>query len=279
MDINHKGDVTVRLLDRRRGRIAYDLYGAGNTGPLVVCVPGMGSVRGSFRFLAPALAEQGYRVAAMDLRGHGDSDVSFDEYGDEAAGSDAIALIGELGDGPAVLIGNSMGAAAAVWASVERPDLVSALVLTGPFLRDAPSGPARRLLMRLMFLRPWGPALIKAYMGKLYPGPAPEGHSEHVAAVAAALRPRDRYRAVIRTFGSSHAAVETRLPEVAVPSLVVMGEADPDWPDPAAEADWIRGRIGADVLMVPGSGHYPHEQRPDLVNRAVLEFARGAVRG
>jgi pimeloyl-ACP methyl ester carboxylesterase len=53
-----------------------------------------------------------------------------------------------------------------------------------------------------------------------------------------------------------------------------MGELDRDFDDPAAEAAWIAGKLGGEVLMVPESGHYPHAQRPDLVVPAVTEFAR-----
>jgi len=43
-------------------------------------------------------------------------------------------------------------------------------------------------------------------------------------------------------------------------NLVVMGEKDPDFKDPAAEAAFIGERLGATVVMVPGTGHYPHAQ-------------------
>src|SRR5512140_2172703 len=79
----------TRFLDRPGGRIAYDLAGAG---PLIVCTPGMGDLRSSYRFLAPALVAAGYRVATMDLRGHGDSDPTFAECDDVAAGTDVVAL-------------------------------------------------------------------------------------------------------------------------------------------------------------------------------------------
>src|ERR1700689_1414183 len=105
---------TPSYLDRPQGRVAYDV--AGN-GPLVVLVPGMGDLRGAYRFLAPALRDAGYRVACTDLRGHGDSDAHFDAYGDEPTASDVIALIEQLGDGPAVVVGNSMGAASAALAA------------------------------------------------------------------------------------------------------------------------------------------------------------------
>ena len=90
---------------RPDGGIAYDVQGSG---PLVICLPGMGTTRGVFRFLAPALATAGYRVATMDLRGHGESDASFHGYDDIAAGGDALGLIGMIGEDRAVLTGREV---------------------------------------------------------------------------------------------------------------------------------------------------------------------------
>src|SRR5215217_1287179 len=107
--------MTTSYLGVDGGRIAYEVTG---TGPLVVCVPGMGDVRQVFRHMAPALVAAGYRVATMDLRGHGDSDATMAEYGDAATARDLLALIAHLG-GPAIVVGNSMGAGAAVIAAAE----------------------------------------------------------------------------------------------------------------------------------------------------------------
>ena len=98
-------------LSRPEGRIGYDVAGDGS---LVVLVPGMGDLRAGYRFLAPALREAGYRVACTDLRGHGDSDATFTP----TAMRKPPAIHPpdrELG-GPAVVVGNSMGAGAAVLA-------------------------------------------------------------------------------------------------------------------------------------------------------------------
>ena len=46
----------------------------------------MGDLRSVYRFTVPALVDAGYRVATMDLRGHGDSDDSFSTFDDVAAG-------------------------------------------------------------------------------------------------------------------------------------------------------------------------------------------------
>jgi pimeloyl-ACP methyl ester carboxylesterase len=266
--------VTTEYLNRPEGRIAYDVIGAG---PLVVCAPGMGDLRSVYRFLAPALAEAGYRVATMDLRGHGESDATFSVYDDVAAGSDLIALVGHLG-GPAVLVGNSMSAGAAVWAAAEAPELVSGLVLIGPFVRNAPVGRVAAWAFRLGLLRPWGPAAWNAWYAKLYPGRPPADLAEHRERIRRSLRRPGRWRAFLRTSRTSHEPAAARLGEVAAPTLVVMGERDPDFRDPAAEAAWIAERLGGETLVVPGAGHYPQAEFPEIVTPAVVAFLRRARR-
>ena len=127
------------------GRIGYDVAGHGAQ---VMLVPGLGDLRAGDRFLASALRAAGYRVACTDLRSHGDSDATFTSYGDEETAGDVIALIEELG-GPAVVVGNSMGAWSAVLAAAQRPGLVSGLVLAGPFVRNPRTSAMRRLLLRV----------------------------------------------------------------------------------------------------------------------------------
>jgi pimeloyl-ACP methyl ester carboxylesterase len=266
---------TTRFLDRPGGRVAYDVAG---DGPLIVCLPGMGDLRSVFRFLAPALVEAGFRVATMDLRGHGDSDATFDAYDDVAAGSDALALVEALG-GPAVLIGNSMGAGAAAWAAAERPDLVRALVLVGPFVRNPETARTAELAFRLALLRPWGPAAWNAWYARLYPGRRPADLDAHRARIRASLRRPGRWDAFARTTHTSHAPVEARLGEIDAPTLVVMGERDPDFADPTAEAHWIADRLRGRAVIVPGAGHYPHAEYPEIATPEIVGFLRAEVPG
>ncbi|MGB5936728.1 MAG: alpha/beta hydrolase [Ornithinimicrobium sp.] len=255
-------------LTRPEGAIVYDLHGEG---PLVVLVPGMGDLRATYRFLVPVLAEAGYQVAVTDLRGHGDSDTTFSSYGDAETASDVVALIEALG-GPAVVIGNSMGAAAAAYAAAERPDLVRGLVLMGPFLRDT-STATQRVLLRVAMARPWVAGVWKRYLLTLYAGRPAVDQDAYLADVAAAMKKPGHAKAfALLVKNLDHGVVRERLSAVQAPSLVVMGELDPDFPDPAAEAQWIHQKIGAQVVMVSEAGHYPQSQRPDAVAPAVLDF-------
>ena len=256
-------------LQRPGGRLAYEVHG---TGLLVVCIPGMGQLRSSYRYLIPALAGAGLRTAAMDLRGHGDSDTSFEQFDDVAAGDDALALVEELGETRAVLVGNSMGAGAAVWAAGQRPDLVAGLVLIGPFVRDVPMNPLLAWAFRVAMGGPWAARVWTAYLPSLSPGGRPPDYDDHRAAVAASLTRPGRSRAFRATTRTSHDPPETQLGRIDCPALVVMGERDPDFPDPAAEAHHIAEQLGGQTLLVPNSGHYPQAEQPDIVNPAVLAF-------
>lgn len=66
-----------------------------------------------------------------------------------------------------------------------------------------------------------------------------------------------------------------RLGAVRGRSLVIMGTADPDFPDPAGEARWLAAQLGGGTpLLVDGAGHYPHAERPDEVGRAIVEWLK-----
>ena len=276
MATNNSFSSSTRHLPRPDGRIAYDVTGEG---PLVVLVPGMGDLRATYRFLAPALVAAGHRVATTDLRGHGDSDASFAAYGDVETAGDVLALIEALG-GPAVIVGNSMGAGAAAYAAAERPDLVSALVLVGPFVRDGSISALTRVMMRVAMATPWAALSWKSYAPKFYAGRRPDDLDTYLPEVVASIKRPGYAKAFSLTTRTSHAPVEARLGEVSAPTLVVMGEQDPDFPDPRAEADWIAATLHGTAVMVGEAGHYPQSQQPGIVVDAIVSFlAEAGIRG
>jgi pimeloyl-ACP methyl ester carboxylesterase len=265
----------VQMLDRPGGRVAYEVAG---DGPQVACAPGMGELRSSYRYTAPALTGAGFRVATMDLRGHGDSDATFDRYDAVAAGQDLLALVQHLG-GSVVLVGNSMAAGAAVWAAAERPEAVAGLVLIGPFVRNAPTKPVMVAVFKALMSGPWAPMMWTSYLAKLYPGRKPDDFAAQRNAIAASMKKPGHRKAFTATTRTSHVPAEARIGDVRAPTLVVMGTADPDFPDPAAEARWIAERLDADVVMVPGAGHYPHTEYPEVVNPPLVRFCEQVTAG
>lgn len=80
----------------------------------------------------PALLEAGYRVIAVDHRGHGRSSAPEGEYRPEVLADDAAALLDHLGLSSVTVVGHSMGTVVASALAVQRPELVGRLVLVDP---------------------------------------------------------------------------------------------------------------------------------------------------
>ncbi len=263
------------FIETAEGRLAYEEVG---DGPLVVCVPSMGDLRQEYRFLAPFLAEAGFRVASLDLRGLGESSVGWKDYSVVGVASDIGAAIERLGAGRAYVVADSMGAGAAVYLAAERPDLVGGLVLMDPFVRGA-AKPLEKVLYSLLFADPWGPFVWKAYYASLYPSRKPADFADYTRRLAANLAEKGRMAAVRSMMRASKEASGRAVGRVRCRSVVIMGKRDPDFKDPEAEARALAVELGSSHRMVEGAGHYPHAEFPGETASLVLDFLRDAERG
>jgi pimeloyl-ACP methyl ester carboxylesterase len=260
--------MTTNYFKQQNGTIAYDDVG---TGPLVVCAPSMGDLRQEYRFLSQQLAAAGYRAISMDVRGHGETSTGWSDYSVAGVGADIAALIRHLNAGPAVVVGESMAAGAAIWAAAEAPECVKGLVLIGPFVRGE-GKPLLQLLFRVMLARPWGPALWLRYFKSLYPTRRPADFDEYCAALHSNLKQPGRLEALQKMMDASKRASEERIPRVAAPALVLMGSQDPDFKPPEAEAKWVATALHGTYHLIDGAGHYPQTEMPEVTAPLILSF-------
>jgi pimeloyl-ACP methyl ester carboxylesterase len=281
-----EADMT-EFLEVAGGRIAYDVTGEG---PLVVLSHGIGDRRQAYRFLAPKLAQAGYRVASADLRGHGESSMGWTSVSGKDAitrtdiAGDLLALIRYLG-GPAVIVGHSISGGAATIAAAMEPELVSGIVEINPFTKTQKislGGLLRIRRYRQGMTRLLGTQLLKnlglwmRYLDVAYPT-KPADYAEYMAALAAKLREPGRMAEFMKTGKSTPADAAAQLPNITCAALVVMGTLDPDFADPRAEGDAIVAAMPSGlgtVAMVNGAGHYPHAQSPDEVAALVIPFLK-----
>ncbi|WP_368496950.1 alpha/beta fold hydrolase [Herbiconiux sp. A18JL235] len=262
----------TRFVSTGAGRIAYDAQGdTPGHGPTLVMLPGMGELRSTYRHLAPLLVDAGYRVVTADLRGHGDSDAGFASYGDGETADDLVALLHELGT-PAVVVGNSMSAGAAVIAAARHPELVTGLVLVGPFVRNPAASALQQALFRVLMAPLWARRMWNGYLPTLYSGRKPDDFADYRRQVSAAMKRPGYTRAFSLTTRVSHAEAEAALGSVTSPTLVVMGAADPDFPSPAAEAEWVSTALNGTAVLIDDAGHYPHAQQPEQTAAAIVSF-------
>ncbi|MEO0467749.1 MAG: alpha/beta hydrolase [Pseudomonadota bacterium] len=121
-------------------------------GPLVLLVHGFPESWYSWRHQLPVLASAGYRVAAPDVRGYGDSDAPHDvsAYAMAEMTADFAGLAEALSGEPAVIIGHDWGAPMAWASALFHPERFRAVAgLSVPY--TAPSKVPPMALYKKMF--------------------------------------------------------------------------------------------------------------------------------
>jgi pimeloyl-ACP methyl ester carboxylesterase len=218
-----------------------------------------------------------YRTIAMDHRDAGDSDPCPAPYTTADQAGDAAAVLRALGVERAAVVGISMGGFIALELTLRHPELVERLVLTStsaggrthvrPGLgltlhylwrgnrRGEPGELARRTYTRIM-----APGYLKSHPDVMTQIAEIARHKPQSAAEYAR-----QFRACQR-----HDVVD-RLGQIAVPTLVIHGTADPLVR--VANGRHLAAHIpGARLILYPNTGHIPIIERADDYNRDVLAF-------
>jgi pimeloyl-ACP methyl ester carboxylesterase len=254
-----------------------DLYSitAGH-GPPVVLIHGIAASHLDWRNLVPDLISSGFRVHALDLLGHGDSVQPDDPqvytvrtvY---AALEDWIESL-DLPE-PPILVGHSLGGYLSLKYSLRRPAGVRAMVLINPYytprqftlparlVRRRPALSARALRMipeaMLQALVGWDPITGRNFSAEVRQQNAADlkRASPHVLYLTRTMR------------DLSH-----ELNRVGVSTYVLWGDKDLTL-KPNSFPRLIDELPAAYGQPVTGCGHQPHLNRPEVVNRLVLDFA------
>jgi proline iminopeptidase len=102
---------------------------------------------------------------------------------------------------------------------------------------------------------------------------------ELAAPTFAAMEIDEEVQALTRAAGFQRDDLLPRLHRITAPTLVVVGDDDPIC-DPVSQAQRIHDRIpGSTLEVVPGSGHVPWIEQPDLFHRAVDRWLAAVVAG
>ncbi len=139
----------TRTVERHGVRLAVDV---GGEGPLVVLAHGFPELAYSWRRQVPVLIEAGFRVAVPDQRGYGRSDrpEAIADYGIEALTGDLLAVVDDLGEERALVVGHDWGSIVAWQLALMAPERVRAVVgMSVPFLPRGPVAPIA--VMRQLF--------------------------------------------------------------------------------------------------------------------------------
>lgn len=217
-----------------------------------------------------------FRVLAVDLPGHGHSDLlpgapMLPDYVRWAAG-----VIGALGVAPAAVAGHSMGALIAMGLAVEYPDLVGRVCLLNPVYRRAPE--ARQAVLERARALAGGGGDPEAPLARWFaPGEAPEARAR-VARWLRTVNP-EGYARTYAAFAAGDTVYATRLNEIRCPMLVLTSEFDHN-SSPAMTYDIAGATSGARAVVIAGERHMVTLTAPAAVNRELrlwLEDRREAA--
>jgi pimeloyl-ACP methyl ester carboxylesterase len=228
-------------------RTWYDERGEGD--PLVLMHGGLVDARFFDPNVGP-LAER-FHVFLPERRGQGHTPDVEGPITYQLMTDDTIAFIDHVVGEPADLVGHSDGAFVAMQVAMQRPDLVKRLVMiSGGFNKSGEAMPDME----------WDVEALTQFLGPAYGEVSPDGVA-HFPVVAKKI--------------GDMAAVEpnleaAELAKVTARSLVMF--SDDDLMTLTHAVDMYDALPNAELAIVPGTSHFLMQEKPDLVNRIVLDF-------
>jgi pimeloyl-ACP methyl ester carboxylesterase len=251
----------MHTLRRHGPDIAYDISGSrAGRGSMLLLTHGFCATSRMFDPNVAALAVDNL-VITWDLPGHGASGAPDDPslYSVALVLAQMIALLDHMDVPRATLVGHSLGGFLSLEFAMAHPDRVEALILvdTGPgFRRDEGRDDWNAMAER------YAKSLTERGLDGIPVGPelSPGGHRS-----AAGLAHFAR-----NVLTQRDASVLNGLPSIGVPTLVIVGSEDAAF---LSGSEYMAAKIPmARLVVIPGAGHAPNIDQPDVFDRCVQEF-------
>jgi pimeloyl-ACP methyl ester carboxylesterase len=246
-----KGYLTIR-----RSNIYYETAGEGE--PVLLLHGGFGSNE-DFALQTPELAKH-FRVFAFERPGHGHS-ADTEPFTFDNMSACTIQFIETLNLGPANLVGWSDGAIIALLVAISRPDLVKRIVsIGGSFNPNSLTANATEWLRKAT---PEDFRKIEAPLVERYGSVSPDGPG-HFPTI---------FEKTKRLWLEEPNIQPEELAKIIIPSLVMAGDRDVVTAEHTLEL--FRSIKNAELCIVPGTTHNLLTEKPEAVNRAIVEFLQG----
>jgi pimeloyl-ACP methyl ester carboxylesterase len=271
------------------------------TGPLVLFLHGFPEFWWAWQHQLRAVSDAGFRAVAVDMRGYGASDKPPRGYDGYTMAGDVAGLIRALGERSAVLVGSGYGGMVAWTTAAFHPRQVRRLIAVGaahplrlrtslfadPRGQLAAAGPVMRFqlprfehvltrddaMLVELYLRRWGsPAWVRS------PGFAEVSRRFRSAmqipqaAFCALEAYRWAFRSVLRLHG--YRFVKLVQQPIVTPTLHLHGELDTAILPRTAQGSGRYVIAQYEWRPLPGIGHFPHLEAPELVTGEILRWAK-----
>jgi pimeloyl-ACP methyl ester carboxylesterase len=245
-------------LNRDGVKIHYEVYGSG---PPLLLTHGYSSTSAMWEGQIEALSKH-HKLVLWDMRGHGQSDYPDDPaaYSEALTVGDMAALLDEIGADSAIVGGLSLGGYMSLAFYRAHPKRVRALLIidTGPGFKKDEAREAwnKRAHDTADRFEREGLEVLKS-LSRERSTVSHRDASGLARAARGMLTQRD-------------ARVIESLPDVRVPSLVIVGAEDTPF---LAASDYMAAKIpGARKVVIPAAGHAANIDQPQAFADALLPF-------
>src|SRR5262249_28690482 len=267
------------------------------TGPLVLCLHGFPDNAYTYRYLLPVLAAAGFRGVAPFMRGYAPTSAAPDgRYQSVLLAQDAVALIAALGAERAMLVGHDWGAQATYGAAVLAPERVARIVTLAAAHPGAARGDLAMSYERLkgtwhayFFQMPFAEQAVAAndfaFLEHWWRDASPEyvPPPEIMESVKQTFRQTGVVTAALSYYRHTfHPAnhdpalqalqARVRSAPIPVPTLAFHGTKDRPGRLEAFETMDDLFVQGVERIVLPGTGHFLHLERPQEVNQRIVAF-------
>jgi len=274
-------------IERDGQRIHWQEFGGGKTS--VLLLPTWSIVHSDFwRHQVPYLADR-YRVITFDGLGNGASDRPVDPrfYGDLQFADDGRAVLEACGVERAAVIGASQGGPWALALAARHPECVDCVIFIAPnvplapehpeqvdanerFFDDLDDHPGWLKWNRSYWLQDF-PGFLRFFFAECFTEPGSGPQIEHFVTMGSQTTPD----VLLATDGTDEHNLGTELARryarsIECPSLVIHG--DQDAITPLARGSELARLTGAELVIMPGSGHEPQCRNPGETNRIITAF-------
>lgn len=275
------------FISRGGQRIHWEEFGAGQHS--VLLLPTWSIVHSDFwRHQVPYLSDH-YRVITFDGLGNGASDRPVDPgyYGDLQFADDGRSVLEDCGIEQAAVIGVSQGGPWALALAARHPECVKAAIFIAANVPLAPEHPERIAANNSFFdvlndypgwlkwnknywLRDF-PGFLRFFFSQCFTEPNSEPQIEHFVTMGLQTNPE----VLLATEGTDEQNLTAELARyyantMECPSLVIHG--DQDAITPLSRGSELARLTGAELVVMPGSGHEPQCRNPSETNLLIRDF-------
>jgi pimeloyl-ACP methyl ester carboxylesterase len=264
-------------------------------GPLALCLHGFPDNAYTYRCLLPVLAEAGFRAVAPFMRGYSPTGKPPDDrFESILLGQDVIALIERLGASEAFVVGHDWGGLAALASAVLAPERIRRIVTLGvahPAAMGADYDTLKGSWHAYFFQMPFAESAVAAndyeFILRWWHDASPEYEPppEIIDSVKATFRQPgvltsalNYYRHTFHPANRDPAldALREKVATTPVPVSVLAFHGTRDRPGrmPAFERMDRHFAAGVEKVVIPGTGHFVHLERPDAVSGKIAEFLK-----